>query len=180
MSLCVFFTFVFLKVLTLSVFSFLCVIPTGKSQRLCLLWRKIFCKRKLSYTDPLGLGRNFIARAKRALPSGQYRSRGWSYKKHIQINIFNNYSSSLNGLWINSLGYWLRGHDGEGNNCFSKIQLVKKISRLNIFRKLKLDFNPFLPSKNYKYGGRFSLLVGYNIGPTSSSTNQNAALIINH
>ena len=37
--------------------------------------------------------------------------------------------------------------------------LVKKISRLNIFRKLKLDINP----KHYKYGGRFSLLVGYNI-----------------
>ena len=42
-------------------------------------------------------------------------------------------------------------------------QLVKKISRLNIFRKLKLDFNPFLPLKHYKYGGPFSLLVGYNI-----------------
>ena len=121
-----FFTFVFLKVLTLSVFSCLCVIPTAKSQRLCLLWRKIFWKRKLSYTDPLRLGRNFIARAKRALPSGQYRSRGWSYKKHIQINIFNNYSSSPNELWINGLGYWLRGYEGEGNNCFSKIQLVKK------------------------------------------------------
>ena len=39
---------------------------------------------------------------------------------------------------------------------FSKIQLVriKKISRLNIFRKSKLDFNPFLPPKHYKYGGR--------------------------
>ena len=42
-------------------------------------------------------------------------------------------------------------------------QLVKKISRLNIFRKLKLDFNPFLPPKHYKYDGRISLLVGYNI-----------------
>ena len=62
-------------------------------------------------------------------------------------------------------GYWLRGYEGKRNNCFSKIQLVgkKKISRLNIFPKLKLDFNPFLPPKHYKYGGRFSLLVGYNI-----------------
>ena len=42
-------------------------------------------------------------------------------------------------------------------------QLVKKISRLNIFRKLKLDINPFLPPKHYKSGGRFSLVVGYNI-----------------
>ena len=42
--------------------------------------------------------------------------------------------------------YWLRGHEGERNNCFSNIQLVgKKISRLNIFRKLKLDINPFSP-----------------------------------
>ena len=62
------------------------------------------------------------------------------------------------------MGYWLRGHEGERNNWFSKIQLVgQKISRLNIFRKLKLDFNPLLPPKHYKYGGRFSLLVGYNI-----------------
>ena len=42
-------------------------------------------------------------------------------------------------------------------------QLFKKISRLNIFRKLKLDINLFLPPKHYKYGGCFSLLVGYNI-----------------
>ena len=33
------------------------------------------------------------------------------------------------------------------------ILLVKKISRLNIFPKLKLDINPFLPPKHYKYGG---------------------------
>ena len=43
---------------------------------------------------------------------------------------------------------------------FSKIQLV---GQKNIFRKLKLDFNPFLSPKHNKYGGRFSLLVGYNI-----------------
>ena len=65
------------------------------------------------------------------------------------------------------MGYWLRGHEGESNNCFSKIQLVgqlvKKVSRRNIFRKLKLDFNPLLPPKHFKYGRRFSLLVGYNI-----------------
>ena len=39
----------------------------------------------------------------------------------------------------------------------------KKKSRLNIFRKLKLDFNPFLPLKHYKYRWPFLLLVGYNI-----------------
>ena len=33
------------------------------------------------------------------------------------------------------MGYWLWGHEGERNNCFSKIQLVgQKISRQNIFR----------------------------------------------
>ena len=42
-------------------------------------------------------------------------------------------------------------------------KLVKKISRLNIFRKLKLDINPFLPPKHYKYDGHILLLVGYNI-----------------
>ena len=41
-------------------------------------------------------------------------------------SIFNNYSSTPNRLWVNSglMGYWLRGHEGERNNCFSKIQLV--------------------------------------------------------
>ena len=58
------------------------------------------------------------------------------------------------------VSYRLTGHEGERDNCFSKIQRVgQKISRLNIFRKLNLDFNPFLLSKHYKYGGRFSLLV---------------------
>ena len=57
------------------------------------------------------------------------------------------------------LGYWLGGHEGERNNCLSKIQLVgKKISRQNNFCYLKLDFNLFLPPKSW----RFSLLVGYN------------------
>ena len=46
------------------------------------------------------------------------------------------------------MGYWLIGYEGERNNCFSKIQLVgQKLSRLNIFRKLKLDVNPFFTTK---------------------------------
>ena len=46
------------------------------------------------------------------------------------------------------MGYWLRGHEGERNNCFSKIQLVgQKFLRLNIFHKLILDFNPFYRRK---------------------------------
>ena len=56
------------------------------------------------------------------------------------------------------VGYWLRGYEGERNNNIVLVksnQLVKKISRLNIFREFKLDINPFLPPKHYKYGGRF-------------------------
>ena len=54
------------------------------------------------------------------------------------------------------MGYWLKGHESERNNCFSKSQLVgQKISRLNIFRELKLDFNHLSPPKHYKYGGAF-------------------------
>ena len=50
------------------------------------------------------------------------------------------------------MGYWLIGYEGERNNCFSKIQLVgQKISRLNNFRKLKQDINPFLWPKHYKF-----------------------------
>ena len=50
------------------------------------------------------------------------------------------------------MGYWLRGYEGERNNCFSKIQLAGQ-----------KNIETFLPPKHYKYGGRFSLLVGYNI-----------------
>ena len=53
-------------------------------------------------------------------------------------------------------------------------QLVKNIENKKTFSQLKLDFNPFLPPKSR----RFSLLVGYNIQPSSNSTNQNAALIM--
>ena len=55
-------------------------------------------------------------------------------------------------------------------------QLAKNIETKQLQRQLELDFNPFLPPKRR----RFSLLVGYNIQPSSSSTNQNAALIIDH
>ena len=42
------------------------------------------------------------------------------------------------------MGYWLRGHDGERNNCFSKIQLVDKKYR----------------DKKYGEGGYFWDVVG--------------------
>ena len=55
-------------------------------------------------------------------------------------------------------------------------QLVKNIENKKKISWLKLDLNPFLPPKR----PRFSLLAGYNIQPSSSSTNQNAALITDH
>ena len=66
------------------------------------------------------------------------------------------------------MGYWLKGYEGERNNfsnSFSKIQLVvqKNIETKHLSQvKATVDINPFLPPKHYKYGGRFSLLVGYN------------------
>ena len=62
------------------------------------------------------------------------------------------------------MGYWLRGHEGERNNCFSKIQLVgQKISRLNIFREWKLDINPFYRQNITNMADAFRSLVGYSI-----------------
>ena len=57
------------------------------------------------------------------------------------------------------MDYWLRNHEGERNNCFSKIQLVGQNIDHKKSNYLKLDFNPFLPSKSR----RFSLPVGYDI-----------------
>ena len=75
------------------------------------------------------------------------------------------------------MGYWLRGHEGERNNCFSKIQLVgqKYGDKTTLARKTWFSRHCFGFQSR-----RFSLLVGYNIYPSSSSTNQDAALIIDH
>ena len=80
----------------------------------------------------------------------------------------NNYSSSPNGLWVN---------EGERNNCFSKIQLVGKKYRDETTLARKTRFSRHCFGFQIR---RFLLLVGYNIYPGSSSTNQNAALIIDH
>ena len=64
--------------------------------------------------------------------------------------MFNNYSSSLTGLWVDSglMGYWLRGQEGERNNCFSEIQLAgQKYQEWKNFSCVKLDFNPFSRQK---------------------------------
>ena len=62
------------------------------------------------------------------------------------------------------MGYWFRGYEGERNNCFSKIQLVgQKNIKTKHLSEGKAGHQSFLPTKHYKYGGRFSLLVDYNI-----------------
>jgi len=62
------------------------------------------------------------------------------------------------------IGYWLRGHEGERNNCFSKIELVdQKNMETKHFSQFKARHQSFLPPKHYSYGGHLSLLVGYNI-----------------
>ena len=63
------------------------------------------------------------------------------------------------------------------NNCFSKIQLVgQKNIETKHLSQVKAGHQSFLAAKTLQ----ISLLVGYNIKPTSSSTNQNAALMIDH
>ena len=62
------------------------------------------------------------------------------------------------------MGYWFRGHEGERNNCFSKIELVgQKNIETKHFLQVKARLQYFKLPKHYKYGGRFTLLVGYNI-----------------
>ena len=56
------------------------------------------------------------------------------------------------------MGYWFRGYEGERSNCLSKIQLV---GQKNI--KTKHLSEVLFHRQHYKYDGRFSLLVGYNI-----------------
>ena len=58
------------------------------------------------------------------------------------------------------MGYWLRGHEGERNNCFSKIQLVDQKYRAKTTLASKTRFS------RYWFGfqsRRFSLLEGYNM-----------------
>ena len=58
------------------------------------------------------------------------------------------------------MSYWLRGHEGERNNCFSKIQLVGQKYRDKTTLASKTRFS------RHCFGfqsWRFSLLVGYNI-----------------
>ena len=60
------------------------------------------------------------------------------------------------------MGY--RGYEGSRNNCFSKIQLVdQKSIETKHLSQVKARHQSFFTPKHYKYGGRFSLPVGYKI-----------------
>ena len=58
------------------------------------------------------------------------------------------------------MGYWLKGHEGEGNNCVSKIQLVgqKYRDKTTLANKTRFSRHCFGFQSRH-----FSLLVGYNI-----------------
>ena len=58
------------------------------------------------------------------------------------------------------MGYWLRGHQGERNNCFSKIKLVVKKYRDITTLACKTRFSRHCFGFQSR---RFPLLVGYNI-----------------
>ena len=58
------------------------------------------------------------------------------------------------------LGYWLRRHEDERNNCFSKIQLVGQKYRDKTTLACKTPFSRHCFGFQSR---RFSLLVDYNI-----------------
>ena len=58
------------------------------------------------------------------------------------------------------MGYWLRRHEGERNNCFSKIQLIGQKYRDKTTLASKTRFSRHCFGFQSR---RFSLLVGYNI-----------------
>ena len=62
------------------------------------------------------------------------------------------------------MGYWLRGHEGERNNCFNKIELVdQKNIKSKHLSQVKARLQSSFTAKTLQTWRRFSLLVGYNI-----------------
>ena len=62
------------------------------------------------------------------------------------------------------MGYWLRGHEGERNNCFSKIQPVgPKNIETKYLSQVKARHQSSFTAKTLQIWRRLSLLVGYNI-----------------
>ena len=62
------------------------------------------------------------------------------------------------------MGYLLRGHEGERNNCFSKIQLVgQKNMKTKHLSQVKARLQSSFTAKTLQIWWCFSLLVGFNI-----------------
>ena len=62
------------------------------------------------------------------------------------------------------LGYWLRGYEGERNNCFSKIKLVgEKNIEAKHLSWVKARHQSYFAAKTLQIWRALSLLVGYNI-----------------
>ena len=62
------------------------------------------------------------------------------------------------------MGYWLRGHEGERNNCLSKIQLVgQKNIKTKHLSQVKARLQSSFTAKTLQIRQCFSLIVGYNI-----------------
>ena len=59
---------------------------------------------------------------------------------------------------IGLMGYWLRGHEGESNNCFSKIQLVAQKYRDKTTSASKTRFSRYCFGFQSRH---FLLLVGF-------------------
>ena len=62
------------------------------------------------------------------------------------------------------MGYWLKGHEGERDNCFSKIQLVgQKNIKTKHLSQVEDRLQSSFTAKTLQIWRRLSLLVGYNI-----------------
>ena len=87
----------------------------------------------------------------------------WAAISGIVCHVNERTSSREWSIWNETegrMGYWLRGHEGERNNCFSKIQLVgqKYRDKTTLASKTRFSRHCFGFQSH-----RFSLLVGYNI-----------------
>ena len=62
------------------------------------------------------------------------------------------------------MGHWLRGYEGERNNCFSKIQLVgPKNIKTKYLSQVKARHQSSFTTKTLQIWRRLSQLLGYNI-----------------
>ena len=63
---------------------------------------------------------------------------------------------SIAGEAEGRMSYWLRGYEGDRNNCFSKIQLVgQKNIETKHLSQVKARHQSFFPPKHYNMAGAF-------------------------